>query len=174
MQIHEVVREAFGRIPGIVERVLDDLALDALTWQSAAEANTIGWLLWHLARVQDDHVADLAGEPQVWAEGGWAPRFGLDEDVTDIGYGWSIDQVLTVRPESTQVVEDYLARVTERTMHYLDGLTPDELDRVIDDSWDPPVTAGVRLVSVLSDDLQHAGQAAYVRGLWEAADATDG
>jgi hypothetical protein len=168
MEIREVLREGFGRVPGIVARVTDGLDPHALTWQPDPAANTIGWLLWHLARVQDDHVADLAGEAQVWSEGGWAPRFGLEESVTDIGYGWDIDQVRAVRPESLEVIDDYLSRVTDRTMRYLDGVGPDELDRVIDDSWDPPVTAGVRIVSVLSDDLQHAGQAAYVRGLWEA------
>jgi Protein of unknown function (DUF664) len=39
-----------------------------------------------------------------------------------------------------------------------------DLARIVDRSWDPPVSLGVRLVSVIADDLQHAGQAAFVRG----------
>ena len=53
----------------------------------------------------------------------------------------------------------------EATVAYLATVTPEDLDRIVDERWDPPVTLGVRLVSVVSDDLQHAGQAAYVRGL---------
>ncbi len=52
-----------------------------------------------------------------------------------------------------------------RTAEFVAGLSAADLDRVVDESWDPPVTLGVRLVSVVDDDAQHAGQAAYVRGL---------
>ena len=52
-----------------------------------------------------------------------------------------------------------------RTRSFLGSLTADDLDRVVDEAWDPPVTLGVRLVSIADDDIQHAGQAAYVRGL---------
>ncbi len=47
-------------------------------------------------------------------------------------------------------------------------MTPEDLDRVVDKRWNPPVTLGVRLVSILNDDVQHVGQAAYVRGLLAA------
>ena len=56
-------------------------------------------------------------------------------------------------------------RCKQATVAYLATVAPEDLDRVVDERWDPPVTLGVRLVSVLSDDLQHAGQAAYARGL---------
>ena len=73
-----------------------------------------------------------------------------------------------VRPESAQALIDYHQAVAERTRTFLAGLRPADLDRVVDEAWDPPVTLGVRLVSVIGDDLEHVGQAAYVRGLIEA------
>ena len=56
----------------------------------------------------------------------------------------------------------------EQTLQYLDGIGEADLDRIVDRRWDPPVTLGVRLVSVADDDIQHAGQAAFVRGVVES------
>ena len=70
-----------------------------------------------------------------------------------------------MRVPSAQLLLDYAGAVHERTTQFLRSLTDEDLDLVVDRRWDPPVTLGVRLVSVLADDLQHAGQAAYVRGL---------
>jgi hypothetical protein len=121
--------------------------------------------VWHLARVQDHHVGELLEAPQVWESGDWAGRFGLTPDPQNIGYGHSAADVATVRPESAEVVLAYLDAVDARTRSMLETVTADDLERVVDRRWDPPVTLGVRLVSIADDALQHAGQAAYVRGL---------
>lgn len=165
MRCSDLLDDAFTRIPAVVRDAVEGLDADALSWQPEPGANPIGWLVWHITRVQDDHVAELAGRGQVWLEAGWAPRFGLAEGVTDIGYGHSLTQVRSVRPDGVAVLLDYLDEVTARTRGFLTTIGPDDLDRVIDTSWDPPVTMGVRLVSVIGDCLQHAGQAAYLRGL---------
>ena len=94
--------------------------------------------------------------------GDWASRFGLEPDPDNHGYGHTPEQVLQVRPESSQALLDYLAAVDERTTAMLAGLTADDLDRVVDRNWDPPVTLGVRLVSVADDGLERPSQAAYV------------
>jgi uncharacterized damage-inducible protein DinB len=131
----------------------------------APDANPIGWLAWHLLRVQDDHVAEVAGRGQAWTEEGWADRFGLPFDASETGYGFSQEQVAQVRVDSADLLLDYAAAVHERTAKFLRGLSDEDLDRVVDERWDPPVTLGVRLVSVVNDDQQHVGQAAFVRGL---------
>jgi hypothetical protein len=102
---------------------------------------------------------------QIWTDGDWAARFGLDADPSNTGYGHSAQDVAAVTPDSAAVLIEYYAAVAERTSSLLRGVTPDGLDRVVDDRWDPPVTLGVRLISIVNDDVQHAGQAAYVRGL---------
>jgi hypothetical protein len=122
-------------------------------------------LIWHPARVQDSYAAELTGGRQLWTEGDWARRFGLDPDPANNGYGHSADEVAAVRPDSGEVLTSYLDAALDRMRAYLGSLTPAALDRVIDESWDPPVTLGVRLVSIADDGLQHVGQAAYVRGL---------
>lgn len=160
----DLLADAFGRVREVVHEVLDHVPAEHLDVRVDPEANPIGWLVWHLARVQDDHVADVAGRAQVWTEDGWSVRFGLDLPVEDIGYGHSSDDVARVRGLSTELLTGYVDAVHARTLEFIRSLTDDDLARVVDERWDPPVTLGVRLVSVISDDLQHAGQAAYLAG----------
>nr|WP_240044536.1 DUF664 domain-containing protein [Nocardioides albidus] len=142
-----------------------DGADDALlAHRPGPDANPIGWLVWHLTRVQDDHVAAVAGTGQVWTDDGYAERFALPLDDGDIGYGHTSEQVGLVRVSAGPLM-DYYRATHARTLEYLATVTPDDLDRVVDTRWDPPVTLGVRLVSVVDDCAQHAGQAAYVKGL---------
>ncbi|AMY17934.1 MULTISPECIES: mycothiol transferase [Nocardiaceae] len=159
-----VLIDGFERVKETVHATLDGLSDDALTARLDPEANTIAWLIWHLARVQDDHVAGVAGSEQVYTSAGFAARFDLPFDDGDIGYGQSSDDVAAVTPPADLLLE-YVDAVHDRTVEYLGGVSAEDLDRVVDENWDPPVTLAVRLVSVLSDDLQHVGQAAYVRGV---------
>jgi hypothetical protein len=163
----ELLTDAFGRIRGIVRSVVNGLGPDALTYRVDPRANTIVWLVWHLTRIQDDHIAEVAGQEQVWIAQGFADRFALPFEIHDTGYGHSADDVGAVRVDSGELLVEYHEAVYEQTVRYVRTITDDDLDRVVDRAWDPPVTLGVRLVSVLSDDLQHAGQAAFVRGLVE-------
>jgi uncharacterized damage-inducible protein DinB len=128
-------------------------------------ANTIAWLVWHAGRVQDHHVAALSDSDQIWIRDDWARSFGLDPDPSNTGYGHTASEVAAVRPERAQLLIEYLEAVNRRTRALLENLTPEALDRVVDRRWDPPVTLGVRLVSIADDSLQHLGQAAYLRGL---------
>jgi uncharacterized damage-inducible protein DinB len=161
----DVFDEAFGRIPGLVSNAVKDLSPEQLRRAPADGANTIGWLVWHLARIQDDHISELTGDEQVYIAGDWAPKFGLKPDPSETGYGHSAADVAAVRPENWQALTGYYSAVHERTTAYLAGRSASDFDEVVDENWDPPVTLAVRLISVINDDVQHAGQAAYVRGL---------
>lgn len=163
----DLLVDAYGRINEIVHRTVDGLTPDQLAARLDPDANSIGWLVWHLARVQDDHIADAAQIDQVWTSQGWVDRFGLPFDPSAIGYGHSSDEVGAVRVEPGELLTDYQDAVHEQTVRYVERLTDDDLPRVVDTRWNPPVTLAVRLVSVVSDGLQHAGQAAYVRGVLE-------
>jgi hypothetical protein len=167
MDTASLLLELYGRIPPLAASAVDGLSEEELCAAPDPGANPIGWLVWHLARVQDHHVAELLGTEQIWVGGDWARRCGLEPDPSNTGYGHSPEEVRAVRPESPGVLVDYLGAVQVRTTEMLQGLVSEDLDRVVDPRWDPPVTVGVRLVSVADDCLQHAGQAAYVRGLLE-------
>ena len=160
----DLMVDAFGRINEGAILVVDGLTPAELSQRVAPGANTIGWLVWHLLRVQDNHIADAAGTDEVWSSAGWYKRFGLPFGERATGYGHSRDDVDTVHVQAELLV-GYAQAVTEVTLRYVEGLTDADLDRVVDDSWDPPVTLAVRLVSIIGDDLKHLGQAEYVRGL---------
>lgn len=165
MRSNELLLYAYGQIQETLRRAVEGLSPDELNRRLGPEANTIGWLTWHLVRVQDDHVAGVADTEQVWTADDWVGRFGLPFPAGATGYGFSAEQVAQVRVPSADLLLDYAAAVHARTAEFLRGLSDDDLDTVVDTRWNPPVTLGVRLVSVLSDDLQHVGQAAFVRGL---------
>jgi uncharacterized damage-inducible protein DinB len=162
----DVLHDLFGRVATDVHGAVEGLDTGALSHRIDGTANSIAWLVWHLARVQDDHVAGVAGTEQAWTAEGWAERFGLPFPTGDIGFGHGNDEVAAVRTDADLLLAYYDA-VHARTLRYLDGLADADLDRVVDRNWDPPVTLGVRLISVADDDIQHAGQAAFVRGVVE-------
>jgi hypothetical protein len=157
--------EAFSRLPDLVRRASDGLTAEQLAWAPAPGANTIGWLIWHLTRIQDHHVAEAIGAGQIWVSGSWAGDIGMTADPNNTGYAHSRGDVAAIRPSSATSLIGYYDAVSARTLDVIAHLSADDLDRIVDENWDPPVTMRVRLVSVLGDDLQHVGQAAYVRGL---------
>jgi hypothetical protein len=165
MRSRDLLLYAYEQIQETLRRAVEGLDATQLSARVGPEANPVGWLAWHLLRVQDDHVADVADREQVWTAQGFADRFGLPFDAAETGYGFTAEQVAVVRVESADLLLEYGAAVHGQTAEFLRGLSDEDLDRVVDTRWDPPVTLGVRLVSVLADDLQHVGQAAYVRGL---------
>ena len=168
MDIAALLEELYGRIPDAAEAAVAGVPKERLTEAPREGANTIAWLIWHVARVQDHHISELMGEKQLWADNAaWSQRFGLTPDPHNTGYGHNPQDVAAVRPDDGGALLDYLEAVMRRTRAFLRGLAPDELDRIVDRRWDPPVTMGVRLVSVADDNLQHTGQAAYLRGLLE-------
>lgn len=167
MDTKELLVDAFERIKENVYRVTEGLDTAALAYRPDPDANSIGWLVWHLTRVQDHHVSDLAQVEQAWIEDEWAGRFGMEPEPHNVGYGHTTEQVAAIRPSGPQLLREYHDAVHARTSAYLATVDAAELDRIVDVRWDPPVSAGVRLVSVIGDDLQHVGQAAYVRGLYE-------
>lgn len=169
MDASQLLVDALERVRDEVPRVLDGLTGEALSWRPGPEANTIGWLVWHLARVQDDHIAGVADEPQAWLENGWYERFGLPFAPEAHGYGHTTEEVGQLRDISAELLTGYYADVAERSLAFVARVSSSDLDRVVDTRWNPPVTLGVRLVSVVGEVHAHTGQAAYVRGLWERA-----
>lgn len=160
----ELLADAFARIRDLVHGAVDRLSPEELAFRLDDTANSIAWLVWHLTRIQDDHVADIAGTDQIWTSGGWAERFRLPLAVSDTGYGHDAGQVAVVSG-SAEMLCGYHDAVNTMTLRFVRTLSDTDLNRVVDQRWDPPVTLGVRLVSVVNDDLQHVGQATFVRGI---------
>jgi len=165
MDVADLLLELYGRIPPLAVTAVQGAEPAQLLERVTPDANPIAWLVWHTARVQDHHMSEILDADQIWVADDWAARFGLEPDPHDLGYGHSAEDVATVRPDRPELLLEYLDAVDRRSRAFLGTLTPSDLDRIVDRRWDPPVTLGVRLVSIADDSLQHLGQAAYVRGL---------
>lgn len=161
----DLLIDAFGRVRGVVNRVVRGLTPEQLAARVSDDSNSIAWLVWHLTRIQDDHIADVAGIEQVYTSAGWVERFDLPFDVRDTGYGHSSADVAAVRVMSGDVLTGYHRAAHDQTIAFLTTLAESDYDRIVDEFYDPPVTLGVRLISVVNDNMQHAGQAAFVRGV---------
>jgi Protein of unknown function (DUF664) len=162
--VRELLRDFFTRLIEHVDDLTDGLTDDVSFFRPTAEANSIAWLIWHSARVQDLQLCDIAGIQQVWTRDGWKDRFGLDLPGNDHGYGHGRDDVGKVRAPA-DLLAGYYHAVHKVTLEYIASVTAEELSRVVDTHWKPPVTASARLVSIIDDCAQHLGQAAYIRGI---------
>ena len=163
----EVLIDGFGRIREGVPPVVAGLPTEELLWRPDRDANHIAWLVWHLARQQDEQMAQIGGTASAWRSGDWSKRFDLPYSRNAHGYGMTSDEVGAFTVSDSSLLLDYHEAVHELTLGVLRELDGAEFTKVIDANWDPPVTVAVRIVSVLDDAAKHLGQAEYVRGLLE-------
>jgi len=164
MDVSALLQDAASRSSEQIEDVVGGLDVDELAWRPEPGANSIAWLVWHLTRVADEYSAVYAGSEPRWTADGWFERFGLPFGPEAHGYGHSADEVAQVRV-SADLLAGYHAAVAPVLADFLGTLDAEALDAVVDESYDPPVTLGVRMVSIVDDMTQHMGQAAYVRGM---------
>jgi hypothetical protein len=163
----DLLTDAFSRVHGVVHQAVDNLTPDELAFRVNGNTNSIAWLIWHLSRVTDDHLSEAGSKEQVWIGNGWAEKFALPFPPDATGYGFGGDDVAAVKVKSGEILIGYFDEVIEEATRFVKHLKDDDFARVVDDSWTPPVTLAVRLISVISDDLQHAGQAMFIRGIVE-------
>ena len=159
-------RDVLDRNEAILFAALDGLTSAQLHEQPGPDSNPIGWLMWHLSRVQDNHVSAMEGSEHVWVAQLWYEQFGRDDDPGDRGRGHSSEQVAEFRSPDVETLLAYYQAVRSRTDAFLDGLGEADLDRAVPNlAGDGTVPMHVRLEMTLVDNIQHSGQIAYLRGL---------
>ena len=163
----EILHDAFKRSTQIFERVLPNLSQEVIDKQPAPGCNSIGWLAWHASRIQDAQIAALKGSEQLWLADGWATRYGRDASPQDTGFGHSDAEVNSFRSPVLEIVLGYNRAVLKQTEDYISTVEEKTLSVVVDaHRFDSPPTIAVRLVSIATDCTIHAGQAAYLAGLF--------
>ena len=165
MSPRDVLVDAASRPVESVGPVLDGLTDEAAHHLPAGRGNSIAWLLWHAARQMDVQTVAMSGRPSVWTSGGWAARLGVDRPEDDFGFGDSPEHVAAFHVTDVPALGDHLRACVEAFTAYVDTLTEHDWDEIVDESYDPPVTRAVRLVSIVDDAAVHVGQAAYARGI---------
>lgn len=143
-------------------RALPELTSEQLNAHPDGHPNSVAWLLWHSGREADVQLAELTGGAEVWED--FRDRFDLGEIGDSVGYGHTREQAAQVVVDDQGLLNDYLHATLSALGRYVGGLSESDLDEVIDENWTPPVTRGVRLISIIDDAIQHVGQAAYAAG----------
>jgi len=166
---NDIILDALGRVHELVPAVLKGLIREDVLWRPDGGSNSIGWLIWHLTRVEDDHLASLSSRKQVWETGGFREKFNLPYPESSVGFGMSSDDVAKFDIASSDLLIDYATAVAKQSHEVIAKLAEKDFAKIIDCNWNPPVTVAARLVSVMVETAQHIGQAAYVRGLRERA-----
>ena len=168
MEWHEMLMGGYEGVLRTLEYTLDGLNEEDLNWQPKPDCNSIGWLAWHLTRWHDVMVSNLMKAEQLWIKEGWHQKFGRAADKEDSGMGAKAEDLAKFKSPDAETQLGYQKAVLERSRRYFPTLTPQDLDKIFEGTpFKPPPTWGMMLMGTLSDSLQHAGQAAYVRGLRE-------
>lgn len=166
-----ILIDLVGRLRDGVHTLCDGLADEAATYRIDDQANTIDWLLWHSARCSDAQLHHMIGGDELWRT--WRDRLKVPLPperlgFAEMGYGMTAaDAHLVVAPVAELAA--YAQACWDELEDYVRGADDDELSRIVDDSYDPPVSAGVRLLSIIEDCIIHLGQAAYIKGVAERA-----
>src|SRR5690625_791111 len=159
MDARDILTDAASRPLAAIRAVAELITPGNLNAHPGGHDNSIAWLLWHMGREIDVQVAHLAGTEELWTASGYAEQLGITEE--GIGYGHTPAQARAVTARDPHPLLDYLTAATAALQEYLASLDPSALGEVIDSDWDPPVTRGTRLVSIIDDAAQHAGQVGY-------------
>jgi hypothetical protein len=163
MNWHTLIVNIFDNLSMVLGRTLDGLTQEELNQQPAHDSNSIGWLVWHILRGQDLGIAGLMGDEQLWIREGWHAKFNRPPEPMDFGLGHTPEDLAAFKSPDVKTLLDYQKAVLDQTKRYLNNLSESELDKKLDHPVFP--TVGARIIAVISDNLQHAGQAGYVRGL---------
>ena len=156
----ELIVDAFERSKMALHREFADTTPAEL----ASEPHpSIAWLAWHLVRVQDVEMSKLAERGQAWIADGWHDKFAMPPDPQDYGpaHTQTRAQVAALEADAATLLA-YHDTVHRRSTEFLAGVGDDDLDRVLDEPrFQPLPTVGVRLVSVINDNIPHLGQIMY-------------
>ena len=163
MDWQQVVIKEFDRLSQLLDKAIDGLTEEELNWQPNPDCNNMGWLVWHLSRGQDKAVWEITGEEQLWVKDRWYDKFNRQPDPDNSGFSHSSEDIAGFKSPDYKTLLGYYHAVQERSKNTFNSLSSNDLDNKIDNPFH--ATTGIRIAAILYDNLQHAGQVAYLRGL---------
>jgi uncharacterized damage-inducible protein DinB len=182
MESKELIQTGLDGIKRAIDRTLSGLTVEEVTWRPRPDANPIGLILFHMARSEDSFVNSfIQGKPQVWETGKWYVK--LNKAIDDRGAHYTAEQCIAFEMPDLKDLQAYSDAVRKQTQEYLNGLTPDELNRRVEtpssSSGTQPAAprrlpfepiVGVMLSFTVIHLAQHAGEISYLRGLQRGMD----
>ena len=168
MDFRNIVKVALDEYTDDLRRAVDGLTAAERRFQPTPDSHHIDFVLWHIARVEDNWVQEFGrGVESVWERGVWPAKLGLPEQGN--GWGYTAEQVAELPQFDLDLLNEYAEAVRAGTIEFLDGLSPDDLNRRPDPKG-PQNSIGRMLSHVIVEESQHVGQVAYLRGIQRGLD----
>ena len=163
MTLNEFIESALSQEHQFLTEAVQDLTPQELAWRAGPEANPIGWILWHMLRVEDFWVQFFAQRQlELWERDGWHQKFGLP--TRDTGFGHTTEQVASFPALDLSELLKYGEAVRASTLAYLRGLGPADF-QVIPRERRPDMSIGGMFRQIVGELFQHQGHIAYLKGL---------
>jgi len=149
-------------------RTLDTLTQAELSWRPACGCNSLGLILFHIARSEDHFISEiLQKKPQIWVSGKWCERCNMDE--AEAGAHYTLDQVNAFCVPDKKAILDYYDAVRAGTVAYLECLDPADFDNKIKLPFGDFNVAGIFSL-IVAHTSQHIGEISYLRGMLRGMD----
>ncbi len=166
MNLTAFIEESLTKQQESLLQEVQDLTPTELAWRAGPKANPIGWMLWHMVRVEDMWIQFFAQKkPELWESQGWHKKFNLP--TRDTGFGHTPEQVATFPVLNLKELLAYSDAVRASTLDYLRNLSP-EAFAVIPREKRPEMSMGSIYRQIIGELYQHLGQIAYLKGLVRA------
>ncbi|MCH8109745.1 MAG: DinB family protein [Chloroflexi bacterium] len=164
MDIVRFISQSMSQVQMRLLATCDGLTQEQALWRPAPHANNIGFILWHVGRVEDTRISSLREpHPQIWESQGWYEKFGQSVDAPDPGDRMGL-RALSI--PTLDVLLGYVKAVHQQTLEFLSALKPDDLDAIPNPSQPERTVADV-LRHMITHKNNHHGQIDYIRGLQE-------
>lgn len=169
MEIKEYIKMELGGLKRGFGRALKDLTRQELMWRPACGCNSIGLILFHVARSEDSLIqATIQGKPQIWEAEKWCEKLNLSAQET--GSHYTVDQVNAFPVPELNDIMAYYDAVRAQTLEYVKGAHPEEFDKKVSMPPYGDLTIGAILSVIINHSAQHIGEISYLRGLQRGMD----
>jgi uncharacterized damage-inducible protein DinB len=146
-----------------VADAIKGLSQDDIAWRPKTHSNSIAFLLWHVARVEDLWINRiLLGEKEVYELEGWHKKFNTPAQ--DSGFGYDVAKLKSWPVPKLALLKEYAAVVREKTLAYLKSVNEKKLDEPKDFGWSKG-NVGSALSHLITEVAEHSGQIGYLRGI---------
>ncbi len=176
MELKEFIEKVLADYRHRLFLALDGLTPEELAWRPGPEANSIAFIVWHVARAEDRWFQRFAREStEVWIREDWSHKTGIPEE--DTGHGYTAEQVARFPMVKGEDLRQYFEAVRKETLSFLRGLASKDFDitpqrepapdrpRALSSKPFEGCTIGRMFRQIVAEFNQHLGQIQYLRGL---------
>lgn len=163
MEAKEIIKLSLERSEEFLTSALKDLSQQEFAWSPGPESNSMAFIMWHQARVEDFFVNRvIRGQVELYEAQGFRDRLGTPPK--DTGNSYTVEKLRAWQAPPMETLVAYHQAVRQATLDLLETVTPQKLDEVPKPDRSPE-SVGIMLMRVITEAAHHVGQMSYLRGM---------